>query len=475
MKSATYNALIPNPAKHKRTDGDREFFGPQTKKRNEILSGLRVQKTKPGLKSPSLISSYRGSMDRLLFAFPPYGLQEARFHTAYKSLISELRTGMKFVVVCQEDNKSVIEAWFTSAGHSSDHIEWAHLPPFTNFTDWAEDAYVGLVDAEDGQHYLMEPWEFLRAGDALIADAVEEFTGNIRAAQSPLMFQGGNCIVGDEHWFLGRDYYFDCLDLINTRRAPISVPSGSTAEEFVFHLFREYIDSSRELVLLGSNTPIPLPNMVATKGADSFFIDMPTGGNGSYQPIFHIDMLMSLIGDDGNGLEVMVGDPSLADTMLDSQSPFALAHEYQKIADQLSDLGMVVHRNPLVHWPTEGGTLTLSELEHLGAEEGDQNLLNVCTELRHLGAEDSSSVTGREWHHITWNNCLVENGSDAGKHVYLPTFGHDDKAKLEALDQHMKSMWEGFGYTVHMLGDFNAFAERSGVVHCISKYLARTA
>jgi hypothetical protein len=37
----------------------------------------------------------------------------------------------------------------------------------------------------------------------------------------------------------------------------------------------------------------------------------------------------------------------------------------------------------------------------------------------------------------------------------------------------MKTLWESLGFTVHQLGDFNPFAERQGVVHCIKKYIQR--
>ena len=82
-------------------------------------------------------------------------------------------------------------------------------------------------------------------------------------------------------------------------------------------------------------------------------------------------------------------------------------------------------------------------------------------------------MTVREWHHVTWNNCLVENSAAAGRHVYLPTFGHGAESDLAAVDRHMSDLWEGLGFEVHLLADFNSFARRQGVVHCIKKYLRR--
>ena len=39
----------------------------------------------------------------------------------------------------------------------------------------------------------------------------------------------------------------------------------------------------------------------------------------------------------------------------------------------------------------------------------------------------------------------------------------------------MADLWESRGFSVHLLGDFNGFAERQGVVHCIKKYVTRGA
>ncbi len=474
MKATVYRALVPDAPKYKRTESDRASLSEILKSRLSTRSAIRVQQVRPGLKKPSLISTYAGSIKTILFSFPSYGVQDSRYYNAYRSLISALRHGTLFVVACRSNDQPIIEKWFTNSGHDASSIRWAYMPSFVNFTDWAEDAYVGLLDTEDGQHYLMEPWEFQRAGDALIADSVEEHTNEIRASQSPLMFQGGNCIIADSHWFLGRDYFLDSIELIRRRRAPVSIPSGMPEEEFVRSLFREYLDSQRQLVLLGSQRPIVLSDIMGSADNGKFFLDLPTGGIGSYQPIFHIDMLLTLIGDLGDGVEVMVGDPDIADKLLGVKSPFALPDNYNIIANQLSDLGFKVHRNPLVHWPTERQSLPLKQLEDIGSGNKDQVLMDACSELRRSGATDSAMITIREWHHITWNNCIVENSVEYGKHIYLPQFGFNEKIKLSKLDQHMANLWESLGFTVHLLGDFNAFAERLGVVHCIKKYLNRT-
>jgi hypothetical protein len=70
---------------------------------------------------------------------------------------------------------------------------------------------------------------------------------------------------------------------------------------------------------------------------------------------------------------------------------------------------------------------------------------------------------------------LVERSEAFDKHVYLPTYGHGRNGDLAVLDQDTQSLWGDRGFTVHALGDFNAFAERQGVVHCIKKYISQAA
>jgi hypothetical protein len=163
----------------------------------------------------------------------------------------------------------------------------------------------------------------------------------------------------------------------------------------------------------------------------------------------------------------------LADALLGRSSPFGLDDAYDTIAQQLTAEGFNVRRNPLVHQPTEGSRFTLNELRELAQRPGNEELGPAVDELAASGATGTTQVTARSWHHITWNNCLVENSTKTGRHVYMPTFGHGPRGDLKAIDAEMTRLWTELGFAVHALGDFNAFAERQGVVHCIKKYLQR--
>ena len=470
--SSLYRQLLPDAPLHRRTDRD-VYASPDAERRARLASRLARPPAQPGLQKPALISSWQGSIEALLLAFPTYGVASPELNAGYKSLIAAMRPGTRFVVVHHESRRWDVAEWFDAAGHPEGNVTYVAVPDYVTFTDWAEDPYVAVVDVADETAYLMEPWEFPRAGDALLSESVQEHTV-LRSGQAPLIFQGGNCLIGDDFWMLGKDYLADSIALVEGRDAPVTLPEGTTSAAFVTRLFGDYVDAGRELVVIGTEKPIPLREFYGSGEDGQFYVDIAGDGAGTYQPIFHIDMFITLIGrhPDG-GFDVLVGSPALGDELLGTRSPFSAADVYDTIARQLAALGMRVRRNPLVHRPEIGPAFTVAELRMIAGQPGNGALLDAVNDLVTLGARETSIARVRTWHHVTWNNCLVENSASAGRHVYLPTFGHLPHEDLEPIDEAMQVLWEELGFTVHMLADFNAFARRQGVVHCIKKYLRR--
>ncbi|HUR22601.1 MAG TPA: hypothetical protein VMZ73_01895 [Acidimicrobiales bacterium] len=462
-----YRRLVPDAPQYRRTDCD-VFATPEEERRARLAPRLAPPAVTPGLQRPSLVSSWRGAIEEVLLAFPTYGVANPELAAGYRSLITALRPGTRFVVVHHESRRFDVAEWFEDAGHPAGNVTYVPLRDYVTFTDWAEDAYVALFDAEDGTAYLMEPWEFPRAGDALIPESVQEHV-SLRSAQAPLIFQGGNCLIGDGFWLLGKDYFADSVVLVEGQDPPVTIPAGTNAPAFVTRLFADYVDAGRELIVVGTDRPIPRREFYGTREKDVFYLDIAGDGAGTYQPIFHIDMFVTLVGPDA----VLVGSPTLGDEVLGERSPFALHDVYDRIACQLADKGLQVHRNPLVHRPEIGPYFTVIELRLMANQPGNESLLEAVNDLLAAGAREHDIARVRTWHHVTWNNCLVENGAGVGHHVYLPTYGHFPHGELEPIDTQTKALWEMLGYNVHMLGDFNPFARRQGAVHCIKKYLRR--
>jgi hypothetical protein len=284
---------------------------------------------------------------------------------------------------------------------------------------------------------------------------VAQSSGPIQATQVPLIFQGGNVLIGDTFVLIGRDYLDDSIAVGARGQSPLDdfPRTGTYAEQerFIRNLFRTALDPEREIHFLES-TPRDRPGNHLVEVRGEYWLNVVDGGRGQRQPIFHIDMFVSLAGRGPDGrYRVLVGDPGAADELM-SWAPEAheLRAEYDEIAAQLQALDFDVRRTPL------------------------PIVQQVNREPRTIETTgDSIEIAGEIlWYHATSNNCLVQIDGDA-RDVWLPTYGHRDAKGLAKVDKSHADTWTEMGFGVHALGDFHPFAQAQGALHCIKKYLAR--
>jgi hypothetical protein len=356
------------------------------------------------------------------------------YASVYEDLLTKLPGQTAFVLLVQEGARQHLDAMLarTAVGARATVIE---APDFLRFSVWAEDAYAVTQDAGTGPSYFVEPASFARLEDAMIADIVAAQT-DLEIAHASLYFQGGNILIGDDAWLLGADYPTRSL------RLGLIVPAqGETSAAAVGRAYGSALDSSRRLVLVGSTLPVPTQTeRPFTFEGESWTEELYAGNApGTVQPMFHIDMFVTLAGRDARGRPLaLVGDPRMASRVLGERlQAHAMAPVYDDIARKLEQQGFAVVRNPLP-----------------------------------LVYQDDPRERRRYWYFATANNALVEIGG-ASKHVWLPTYGHGSWPELEATDRENRRIWEELGFQVTMLADFHPFAFNLGAVHCIKKYLAR--
>jgi hypothetical protein len=385
----------------------------------------------------SLIPSADGQIKRILLTIPQYAASEPIMASAYRSLLKALPPELEFVILVQASAEQTVRQWLDETGHLS-HAEISTFENSLNISIWAEDGYVVARDQVSGNTYFVEPYSFPRYADGLVASFVTNFT-SLKDTRAPLYFQGGNVLIGDDFFLIGADYPANTLGYIKS--GVLRPPQGMTPQAFVKKLYSDYLDKKRNVFYVGSSVPVP------TEQTRQVSIDGETrqeticAGNhaGTVQPLFHIDMFITLVGRAASGkYQLLVGDPSKAYAILGGAIPaHAMQPVFDNIATQLQGMGFEVRRNPL----------PLAYLDDVQAKE-------------------------RLWYFATANNALVQNSPT--KQVWLPTYGHGTWAELEATDKANKALWESLGFTVEMLGDFHPFAENLGAVHCIKKYLARS-
>jgi hypothetical protein len=425
--------------------------------RDAERAALRTKRAAPAAPvRPRIVSSAHGPLRHVMLWYPPETGSFRPYRAAYGDLLRLLPATTRVTMVVHPDSLADAEAL---AGEAVGDVELVTTPDWLGFSVWAEDACVVVEDLDSEADapitYLVEPFEFLRAGDQIVADLVAQAT-TLQSTQLPLMFQGGNILIGDDFVLVGRDYLDESVDKAIAIGHIDGFPergSRDAQESFVRDLFRRTFDPDRDVHFLESDPRGRVSDSVVEEDGRLIYDEVETG-RGPRQPIFHIDMFVSLAGHDPatGRYRVLVGDPRLADEILEWDSvAHDMASEFDDIADQLGRLDFAVQRTPLPYVPS------------IDERPGRVQL------------PDGTTVrfdARRRWYHATTNNCLVQIDGET-RDVWLPTYGHGVQRALEATDRSHRRTWEELGFAVHQLGDFNAFAYNLGALHCIKKYLAR--
>jgi hypothetical protein len=240
-------------------------------------------------------------------------------------------------------------------------------------------------------------------------------------------------LIGDDFWFIGADH---------PRASRIRAGQGETEAQAAARVYGHALDRRRHLHIIGTDIRIPEHSVRTILKNGQQWEEQRYRGNkrGTRQPIFHIDMFISLAGRDADGAPVvLVGDPQMADEILDrdDRPEEAMYDAFHDIARQLARQRFHVIRNPL--------PLIVSE---------------------------DATARERMWYFATSNNAIVQI-TPHRKTVWLPSYGYGDFKELAATDRVNRRIWKDLGFTVHMLTDFHAYAHDLGAAHCIKKYLVR--
>jgi hypothetical protein len=393
--------------------------------------------------SPSLVATAQGAIARLLLTIPSYAVEGGAanpYGAVYRDLIVKLPGETKLVILTHDAVADEVRGWLAAAGRTAPGRDTVvATDDFLGFSVWAEDAYVVIADGAGtgGEHAFVEPAAFPRYGDALVADQVST-AAELGLYQAPLHLQGGNVLIGDDFFFIGIDY-----PLLTFEEGILTAPTQAGEDALLREVYRRYLDAERTFVPVGTTLPVP------SAARRQFVLDGVTwveevyAGNvpGTRQPIFHIDMFVSLAGRGEDGrYRILVGDPREAARL--SGEPLqahAMTAVFDDIARDLGRRGYAVVRTPLP-----------------------------------LVYSDDELARVRSWYFATSNNVLVHAPAGARPTVYLPTYAHGPFADtLAATDRRHAEIWEGLGYDVVALGDFHPFAINLGAAHCIKKYLAR--
>lgn len=412
---------------------------PELGMRRRAIAMNFLEEFKPKPVKPSLVPSADGALEEIIFTIPAYvfEVEDSPLWKVYKDLFLNLPGYTVLHVLLHESLVKEVKDWLQGSNLNSR----ANLYPIADGYDmfvWAEDDYEIVYDLNDGKTYLVQPHSNRREGDSYVgyktAKALE-----LERITMPAYFEGGNILIGDDFFLMGADYAVDSmLDLAGV----ITSANGEKLTETVTAIYKEYFDKDRRLIYVGSSIYVPVEeNRKFRRNGIEWTETLHTKNyEGTVQPLFHIDMFITLAGRNKDGkYQLLVGDSRMASEILGQKMIDATAPDVlDDIADFLRKQGFEVIRNPL-----------------------------PATYV------DDEEEKTRKWYYATANNALVEIKSDSDKTVWLPTYGYGDWESLKKTDEANRKIWEQLGFKVIMLEDFHPFAENSGALHCIKKYLKR--
>ena len=380
------------------------------------------------------VSTAHGALRHVLL-WCPLDIKGLRgYRAAYAELFRTLPATVRLTVIVHPKTADLVDELLATAGREATTTVLA-TGHDRRFTVWAQDPCL-VLEGEDGTPTLLTPPRFDREQDIDVVELLAA-AGGVGVQRSPLCFQGGDVLVGDDFALVGRSSVNDTLDHLEQG-------DGELRDTDVTDRFEQTLGCKVVVVDTGGALPEGRMRTISVKGRD--VLEILPGGWQNPHPLGHLDMFVTLAGRGPSGrYRLLVGSPVLADELL-GRSPLddALPAQFDDVAAQLADEGFEVHRNPM--------PLTYGD----GRRKVDDRLRDV-----------------RVWYYATANNCLLQIDPVEGDRVWLPTYGHEAWRELAATDAANRRLWENLGFAVCELGSFHAFAQRFGALHCIAKELER--
>ncbi|PLC16918.1 hypothetical protein BV582_05025 [Bacillus paralicheniformis] len=383
------------------------------------------------------VSSVYGKIKRMLLTFPNFSvLPNDIVLQRYKGIFESLDKDVQYIILAHKDVHTSIRQTVINSGLNPEKnlilINAFSLYPYNVkkvikhikndifecelesawHSIWAQDGYC-CIKKEDGTTIMLEPLNFTRYGDNFVADQIAAET-DIELEVTKYHIEGGNILAGDNYIIIGKDYLH-----LNEK------VTGENKEKITTELKK--IFGVEQIIWLGLEKPIDFP------------IDVYQG---LYQPLFHIDMYITLGGKSENGKElIFVADAKIAKEILGEEMPPT------KISDAFDQTAK---------W--------LNEYSKDGLE----------FEVKRIPI-DLWNVSENQGTFLTYNNCLVETFEET-KNVYVPSYSSVAPGSINRrkLDEEVAKIFSSNGFNVTLLeGAYEELCKRGGSLHCITKDLDR--
>jgi len=426
-----------------------------------------------------LLSSVNGKITSLLITLPnEYFKKNDELYLSYLHVVEELAAKFddtQLVLLAETEGKHFnekeqqkIDKIKSRLKNGSEVLVYCIKEANDNaFSIWSQDAFL-IANPKNNNNsdlkYLINPASYQRnnrRNDGSIAKGV---IAGLTPGYTPLNFpspiEGGNVLVADDFILIGQD------EIVHSKMTD----NGFRKQ------FQSFFGDEKPLIPISvkytkPKKPEELRTRSGKRGGDTrdLFIIKDTKNNqlhhdiyrwrGKEQPLFHIDLFVTLLGRDTVGKQlIMVGEPVKGFD----------ANELDKHTQQLFDYQF----NDVERRITE----CLQNLERDLQKNGIQyEILRNPLPLTYHGYGWDTS-----WYWASYNNCLIEI-TDTQKTVWLPSYGTDTDINnphwndLKKYDEQQVNLLRRNGFKVHLFNqDFHFLASKSGSLHCMTKCLCRS-
>jgi|GEM_PF-2480519 len=427
----------------------------------------------------SITNSVSGNIESILFALPikSKGSERKNYLNVVRESI-KVMPGVKIIMLIEMNkNETDAKAWKKQVAEEIKSLKDA-IPPQNNttlevikrdiidseesFSTWAQDAVIVGTD-EANMKYLLtakNPKREDRRNDGSIASRVAEHGLGYTLRKFDFQLEGGNVLVADDFILIGKD--------------EIRHNGKYTTEKEFLNKFKQHIGDKRKVFFVQSSEhkPEDIPEEVffekrnlerhlgekyTSKSNGKEYTHHIHDWSGEIQPIFHIDVFITLLGyNKNNEYEILVGQP---------EAGFNIKNETNE------DL-IRIFNNQMFHTQIRINEC-IENLERSFNSFGKQIKI-IRNSLPLTYKKDGYE---HHWYWATYNNCLIQNGKN--KTVWLPTYGHPTRVnphwkELKEYDTKNYEKFRKMGFDVHFINtDFHRLAQKNGSFHCISKCLSR--
>ena len=358
----------------------------------------------------------------------------------FTRLLDALGEDKEYVIVCPSTERKEIQQLIPW----QDHGNIQFLNTAFKITYWSQDPYIAFQ--RNNPQNLNQPHQsalvhgviFNRYEDQSIPIDICAQSKNIINIPTNMFFQGGNLLIGEEFVLMGKDYLVK-----NCGRPSIFCAQIHNVQE----VFKDYFND-KEVISVGLHNPIP-DEARKTK----YY-------SGVFQPIFHIDIFLSITG-------VKYSD----------NKEILMFGRLKKAKEILLAKGI-----ELDSFHFEGDEY-FEEIQKALEQTGRFHIVEVP-----LFRPKSFLFKNRPIHYyLTYNNAQVENYRNGPegewiRKVTLPQFRESQGIGIDAeedvirkeLDKAAVEIWETIGFKVQAVPQMEFWAMLGGSVHCMTKVLSRT-